>query len=253
MTNALEFDDVAISRDGQTVWSESSFTIPCGAVVGVIGPNGSGKTTLLEILVGALTPSHGTVHVLGKTPKRGNPKVGYVPQNYTTHIADSVRAFDLVALGLTGSRFGLGRMKPHEREQVNKALESVGALNYANARMSRLSGGQQQRVAIAQALVGNPELLLLDEPLANLDIRKQQEVVNLLSELTAANGMTVLIVAHDLNSLLTILSGAVYLVDGHAHYDEINNVVDEALLSHLYGTAVRVVKTPQGDLFTRNA
>jgi zinc/manganese transport system ATP-binding protein len=117
--------------------------------------------------------------------------------------------------------------------------------------VSRLSGGQQQRVAIAQALVSRPDLLLLDEPLANLDVRNQHDIVELLGEIRTSRDVTILVVAHDLNPLLPVLDGAIYLLDGHPHYDEIGEVVDDELLTHLYGAPVRVVRTAQGDLFTR--
>jgi zinc/manganese transport system ATP-binding protein len=117
--------------------------------------------------------------------------------------------------------------------------------------MSELSGGQQQRVAIAQALVSDPAVLVLDEPLANLDLRNQREIVALLADLRASRGIGVLVVVHDLNPLLSVLTGAIYLLDGHAHYAGVDDVVSEDLLTHLYGTRVRVVRTAQGDLFTR--
>jgi len=253
MTAAVALDGVAITRNGRTVWSDGTFSVPTGSVVGVIGPNGSGKTTLLEMLLGLLTPSAGHLEVLGAVPKRGNTRIGYVPQNYTAAIGDAVRCRDLVELGLTGTRWGFGRRAADPKFQVDAALESVDAAAFASQRMSRVSGGQQQRVAIAQGLVHQPELLLLDEPLANLDLRNQHEIVALLGTLATSGNITVFVVAHDLNPLLSILSGAIYLLDGHAHYDEIGNVVDEDLLSHLYGTAIKVVRTPQGDLFTRSA
>ena len=119
--------------------------------------------------------------------------------------------------------------------------------------MSELSGGQQQRVAIAQAIVDDAELLLLDEPLANLDLRNQQEIVRLLGDLHRERDVTIMVVAHDLNPLLPVLTEAVYLLDGHPHHDPITDVVQEELLTHLYGTPVGVVRTAQGDLFTRAA
>lgn len=249
---AVELTDVAISRNGRPVWSDGSFSIPTGGVVAVIGPNGSGKTTLLEMLLGILTPSSGTVRVLGDNPHRGDSRIGYVPQNYTAAVGDAVRCRDLVTLGMTGRRWGLGRTRPGESTAVTTALAAVGAGAFADQRMSEVSGGQQQRVAIAQGLVHSPELLLLDEPLANLDVGSQHGIVQLLGDLTATTGITVVLVTHDLNPLLPVLTGAVYLLDGHAHYDGIDNVVDEELLSHLYGTSMRVVRTPQGDLFTRS-
>ncbi|MCZ2851014.1 ATP-binding cassette domain-containing protein, partial [Modestobacter sp. VKM Ac-2978] len=140
---------------------------------------------------------------------RGDRRIGYVPQNYTAALGEAVRARDLVMLGLTGGRFGLRRASAAERARVDEALRRVGADGYADRRMSELSGGQQQRVAIAQAIVDDAELLLLDEPLANLDLRNQHEVVALLGELTRERRVTVLVVAHDLNPLLPVLTDAV--------------------------------------------
>lgn len=246
----IVFEDVSIVRGGRTVWSDGTFTIEPGSVVGVIGPNGSGKTTMLELILGLLAPTTGHVEVFGDDPRRGRHRIGYVPQNYTAAVGDVVRCRDLVALGANGTTWGPGRSRV--TAAVDEALDAVGALDFANQRLSAVSGGQQQRVAIAQGIVTKPELLLLDEPLANLDLRTQYEIVELLSSLSAERAMTIVIVAHDLNPLLHILTGAVYLLDGHAHYDEIGNVVDSDLLSHLYGTAISVVHTPQGDLFTRS-
>ena len=253
MTPAVELTGVAIRRGGRHVWSEGTFSIPRGSVVGVIGPNGSGKTTLLEMLLGLLDPTSGRIEVLGDTPQRGNPHIGYVAQNYTAALGDAIRCRDLVTLGVSGTRWGVGRLPAPDRQRVDDALAAVDATDFAHRRMSAVSGGQQQRVAIAQGLVHQPDLLLLDEPLANLDLRTQHEIVSLLGRLSVDTGLTVVVVAHDLNPLLSILHSAVYLLDGHAHYGEIDQVVDEELLSHLYGTAVRVVRTPQGDLFTRSA
>jgi len=242
----------AVVRGGQTIWENGQLEIPRGSLVVVIGPNGSGKTTLLQVVLGLLPLARGTVEVLGAPPRRGDARIGYVPQNYTATIGDAVRARDLVALGLAGRRWGLGRLRAEERELIEATLDSVGAAEFADRRMSSLSGGQQQRVAIAQALVSRPELLLLDEPLANLDVRNQQEVVDLLARVHETLDTTVLLVAHDLNPLLSVLTGAVYLLDGHPHYAAIGDVVDEGLLTHLYGTRIRVVRTPQGDMFTRS-
>ena len=250
---ALEMEYVSVARGGRTVWSDGTFSVRAGAVVGVIGPNGAGKTTLFQLALGLLPAASGRVQVLGAPPRRGNRRIGYVPQNYTAALGEAIRCRDLVTLGLTGGRFGLRPTSAAERAQVDDALRRVGALDFAERRMSELSGGQQQRVAIAQAIVDDAELLLLDEPLANLDLRNQQEIVRLLGELHRERDVTVMVVAHDLNPLLPVLSDAVYLLDGHPHHDEIGEVVQEELLTHLYGTPVGVVRTAQGDLFTRAA
>jgi zinc/manganese transport system ATP-binding protein len=249
-TAALVLDDAAVVRGDKVVWARGTLHVPRGSVVVIIGPNGSGKTTLLEVMLGLVPLAHGTVEVSGERPRRGDTNIGYVPQNYVATVPDAVRAWDLVALGLRGTRFGPQPLSPADRDRVGAALDSVDALAFAGRRMSRLSGGQQQRVAIAQALVHEPEMLLLDEPLANLDVRNQHEIVSLLDEVHRQRDVTIFVVAHDLNPLLPILTGAVYLLDGHPHYDNIGDVVDEHLLSHLYGTKIRVVRTAQGDLFT---
>jgi zinc/manganese transport system ATP-binding protein len=252
MTDALTLDGVSAARGGEVIWSEGAFAVPSGSIVGVIGPNGSGKTTLLEMILGLLPASSGSLAVLGERPRRGNPRIGYVPQNYTAEIGEAVRCRDLVTLGRTGTRWGLGGRSGADRAAVDAALTAVSALEVASRRVSQLSGGQQQRVAIAQALVGDPDLLLLDEPLANLDVRNQHEIVELLRDLHRVRSVTILVVVHDLNPLLSILDGAIYLLDGHAHYGAIGDVVDSELLTHLYDTPIKVVRTAQGDLFTRS-
>jgi zinc/manganese transport system ATP-binding protein len=252
VTPALDLTGVSAARDGDTIWSEGTFTVPSGAVVGIIGPNGSGKTTLLEMVLGLLPVASGELRVLGEVPARGNPRIGYVPQNYTAAMGEAIRCRDLVGLGRSGTRWGLGRRSGDDRARVDAALAAVSATAFADRRISQLSGGQQQRVAIAQALVGDPELLLLDEPLANLDVRNQHEIVELLGTLRAERGVTIVVVVHDLNPLLSSLNGAVYLLDGHAHYGAIGDVVDSELLTHLYDTPIKVVRTAQGDLFTRS-
>ena len=200
------------------MWSDGTFAVPRGAIVIVIGPNGSGKTTLLHLLLGVLAPTTGELSVLGATPARGDARIGYVPQNYAANVGDAVRCRDLVTLGVTGRRWGLRGASADERRRVDEALAAVGATEYAHRRLSELSGGQQQRVAIAQALVDRPDLLLLDEPLANLDVRNQQDIVGVLAHLRDTTDVTILVVAHDMNPLLSVLTGAVYLLDGHPHY-----------------------------------
>ncbi|MGO1317634.1 MAG: metal ABC transporter ATP-binding protein [Cellulomonadaceae bacterium] len=250
---AAALDDVSVVRGGRLVWSEGTFTIPTGSITAVIGPNGSGKTTLLELLLGLLEPASGTVTVLGRPAGHTGDDVGYVPQDYTAAVGEALRARDAVTLGLLGKRWGVHITTAEQRARVEEAMREVDALDIIDHRLSALSGGQRQRVAIAQALVARPRLLLLDEPLANLDLRNQREVVTLLAKLNRDLDVTIVVVAHDLNPLLPVLTGAVYLLDGHAHHDTMGGVVDDRLLTHLYGTPLHVVRTPQGDLFVRGS
>lgn len=249
---ALTFDDVSVVRGGRLLWSEGTFEVPAGGIVAVIGSNGSGKTSLLNVVLGLIPPASGRVRVLGKPPGEVNEMIGYVPQNYASSPGDAIRVRDTVMLGLNGTRWAFGRPSREEKRRVIEALESVDAAPLAGRRLSELSGGQRQRVAIAEALVAHPKILILDEPLASLDLRNQHEIVELLDQINRQTGVTIMVVAHDLNPLLAVLSSAIYLLDGHAHFDTLDGVVEEDLLSHLYGTPIQVVRTPQGELYMRS-
>ncbi|MET4428048.1 MULTISPECIES: ABC transporter ATP-binding protein [unclassified Mycolicibacterium] len=249
---ALSLDDVSVVRGGRLIWSEGTFEVPAGGIVAVIGSSGSGKTTLLHAVLGMIPTASGEIRVLGKPPGEATGLIGYVPQNYAAAAGGAIRARDAVMLGLTGNRWGFGRPEAAQRRRVDEILKAVDAGDFASRRLSQLSGGQRQRIAIAAALVGRPRLLILDEPLTSLDVRNQRAIVGLLARIRDDFGVTIIVVAHDLNPLLGILDGAIYLLDGHAHFDTMDEVVDEELLTHLYGTSIQVVHTPQGELYMRS-
>jgi zinc/manganese transport system ATP-binding protein len=252
-TTALVFEDVSVARGGRLIWSASTFQVPAGGVVAVIGANGSGKTTLLQVILGLVPVVSGRVRVFGKRPGENNGSIGYVPQIYTSDSDEAIRVVDAVKLGLNGAKWAFTRGVTGQRRRVEEALRAVHATEFAGKRLSQLSGGQRQRVAIAAALVAHPKLLILDEPLASLDLRTQCEIVRLLRRLHDNLGVTILVVTHDLNPLLSLLHSAIYLLDGRVHYDAIAGVVDELLLSRLYGTAIEVAHTPQGQLYLSGA
>ena len=249
---ALQFNNVSAERGGRRIWSQATFEVPAGGIVAVIGANGAGKTTLLQMILGLLPVTAGQLRVFGRRPGAGNG-VGYVPQDYTATAGDAVRAFDAVLLGLTGHRWAFGPTSATQRHQVRGTLDAVGARGLADRRLATLSGGQRQRVAVAEALVAAPRMLILDEPLASLDLRSQREVVLLLNRVHRESNMTTLVVAHDLNPLLPILDSAIYVLDGHAYHAPIAEVVNAALLTDLYGTPMEVLRTPNNECFTRSA
>lgn len=249
---ALSFRDASAVRDGRVIWSEGTFDVPTGSVVAVIGANGSGKTTLVQMILGLIPVAHGAVRVFGNSPGADNDLIGYVPQHYAATSGEAVRAIDAVLLGLTGQRWGLTRTTAAQRRLAEQTLSALDADGFAHQRLSTLSGGQRQRVAIAEALVSGPRMLILDEPLAALDIGSQRETVLLLAKLHRELGLTIIVVAHDLNPLLPILDSAIYLLDGHAHHAPIGRVVDDELLTHLYGAPIQVAHTPQGELYMRS-
>jgi zinc/manganese transport system ATP-binding protein len=250
---ALAFTDVSAVRAGRRIWSHASFTVPAGGLVVVIGPNGSGKTTLLHMVLGLIPAASGSLEVFGRRPGQANDTIGYVPQDYAASAGEAIRAIDAVLLGLTGRQWAFGRSTAAQRQQVSEALAVVEATDFADRRLSMLSGGQRQRIAIAAALVAQPQLLILDEPLASLDLRSQHDIVALLARLHAELGVTILVVAHDLNPLLPILDSAIYLLEGQPRYAALDDVVDAVLLTQLYGTPIQVTQPPHGKPYMRSA
>jgi zinc/manganese transport system ATP-binding protein len=244
--------DLAAGYGSQTVWSDATFDIDAGAFVAILGPNGAGKSTLLRLVLGLLRPRSGTIEVLGEPPRRGNPAIGYVPQARTLDPDVAFRGVDLVRLGLDGHRFGFAppwRSQRVQRDAVDRAVESVGATAYAHRRLGAMSGGERQRLLLAQALVGDPALLLLDEPLANLDVRNQATMAELIGSVARARHLTVLLVAHDLNPLRNLIDVVCYVAGGNVAFGPPDEVVTPEVLSKLYGAPVEVLVDSRGRRF----
>src|SRR5258708_1159565 len=154
-----------------------SLSVNQGEFVVVLGPNGAGKSTLLKLLLGLLKPSAGGVGVVGHAARRGNNAIGYTPQHRTLEADLALRARDVVGFGLDGNHWGTGFPSSRRDAIIDKALLEVDAFDLANAPVGQLSGGEQQRLLLAQAVLSDPRLVFLDEPLANLDINHDQELV----------------------------------------------------------------------------
>ncbi|MGH9091398.1 MAG: metal ABC transporter ATP-binding protein [Acidimicrobiales bacterium] len=237
----LRVEELSVALGGRPVLDRVSFSVQPGGFCGLIGSNGAGKTTLLRAILGLVAPSGGRVTVAGGTRSRRNPQIGYVPQKIALEADMPLRARDLVALGLDGHRFGIARPAARRRLAVEEMLDAVGATGFADARIGNLSGGEQQRVMIAHALICRPKLLLLDEPLANLDIRSAAEVVDLLARIAVEQDVAILLSAHDMNPLLPVMDRVVYLADGRAASGTTDEVVQTGTLSRLYGRHVEVI------------
>ena len=204
------------------------------------------------MVLGLLRPAEGTLRVLGGSPRRGNPAIGYVPQRRTLDPDLGVRAADMVGLGVDGHRWGVSvspRKKQEKAQEVTQALASVGAAHLAGRAVGRLSGGEQQRLQLAQALVSRPQLLLLDEPLASLDLRSQQEVSQLIADLQAEYGFTVVLVTHDINPVLGVTDRVMYVAGGGVNVGPPEEVITSASLSRLYQADVEVLTDSRGRIF----
>ncbi len=238
----LAVEGVSIQLGGRTILRDVGFRVQPGEFTGLIGPNGSGKTTLLRILLGLTRPDSGTVTVAGQGRSARGRRVGYVPQKVLLDPDIPLRARDVVELGLGGRRFGIGLPSASRRKLVDEMLEAVDATRFADHRIGLLSGGEQQRVLIAHALISRPNLLLLDEPLANLDLASANEIVRLLSRIAREQRVAVLLSAHEMNPLLPVTDRIVYIAHGRAASGSVDEVITTDVLSHLYGHPVDVVK-----------
>ncbi len=238
----LRVENLSVSLGGRRVLDRVSFALEAGGFCGLIGSNGAGKTTLLRVILGLIAPSGGRIELTGGARSRSSARIGYVPQKIALEADIPLRARDLVGLGLDGHRFGIPRPTAKRRLAVQEMLDAVGANAFADARIGNLSGGEQQRVMIAQALISRPKLLLLDEPLANLDIRSAAEVVELLARIAADQHIAILLSAHDINPLLGVMDQVVYLADGRAASGTTDQVVRTDTLSRLYGHRVEVLR-----------
>jgi zinc/manganese transport system ATP-binding protein len=250
-----ELVDATASLGGRTVWSGVNLTVEPGEFVAVIGPNGAGKSTLVKVLLGLLPLAGGEATVLGRPPGEASDRIGYLPQRRSFDPGLRVRGIDVVRLGLDGDRWGvplprLGRMRRRREDdrRVDEVLGLVGATNYAQRPVGRVSGGEQQRLLIAQALVRRPALMLLDEPLDSLDLPNQAAVAALISDICRDQGVTVMLVAHDVNPILSYIDRVVYVAGGRAVSGTPHEVVRSDTLSRLYGTPIEVLTTSDGRL-----
>jgi zinc/manganese transport system ATP-binding protein len=246
--SAIELDKVTLSVGGRAVLSGISLAIAEGEFVGVLGPNGSGKTTLLKSLLGLLRPDSGTIAVLGEAVTRGNAEIGYLPQVRSAMPVVSLTGRDVLTASVGGHRWGVPVASATARRKIDRALDAVGASSLADRPLSDMSGGERQRLLIAQALIGKPRLLLLDEPLIGLDPYQQQVVVDLVRRLSRDLRLTVLFTAHELNQVLGAVDRILYLGRGEAALGTVAEVVRPDVLSRLYGAPIDVVRA-DGHIF----
>ncbi|GAC1350693.1 MAG: ABC transporter ATP-binding protein [Ktedonobacteraceae bacterium] len=238
----VELEHVRIQFGRRVIIEDINMDMNEGEFIVVLGPNGAGKSTLLKLLLGLLRPSAGNVRVLGHAPRRGNSAIGYAPQHRVLEADLALRARDVVGFGLDGHRWGTGFPSRKRNAIIDEALEEVDAGAFADAPVGQLSGGEQQRLLIAQALLTNPRLLLLDEPLENLDISHEQEIVTLITRVCRTRHAAVLLVSHDINPLLSVTDRVLYIANGHSAIGTPDEVITSNMLTRLYGSPVEVVQ-----------
>jgi len=247
---AIAARGLAAGYGSKAIWSEANFSIPSGSFTAILGPNGAGKSTLIRLVLGLLHPLAGKLEVLGESPRRGNPRIGYVPQGSSFDPELSIRGRDFVGLGVDGHRWGV-RLTGREQgaAATDVAIAAVSAQSYADRQLGRLSGGEQQRLLLAQALVGQPNLLLMDEPLSHLDVRNQGAIVQLISEVARERHLTVLLIAHDVNPLLSHIDHVLYIAQGKLAMGKPADIITSETLSAIYSAPVEVLRDRLGRIF----
>jgi zinc/manganese transport system ATP-binding protein len=246
----IQATNLAADYGQKPIWENANFNVKQGEFVGILGPNGAGKTTLFRLLLGLTKPVEGKLDIFGEEPSRGNPRIGYIPQRRPIDDQFNLEALELVRLGIKGTNWGFALPSGaySERSKALDALKSVDAHDLAKRPLGQLSGGELQRVFLAQALVGKPDLLLLDEPLANLDIRRETELIRLVSEIAKTQNVAVLLIAHDINPLLPVVDLLIYAVNGKIATGKPNEIINTKTLSKLYGAQVEVLYGSNGRL-----
>ena len=250
----IRLEGASVARGARQVWSGVDLQVRAGEFVAVLGPNGAGKSTLLDVVLGLLPLRAGRAEVFGERPGAERSRIGYLPQRRSFDAGARIRGTEVVRLGLDGARWGFplprALSQPGRRAaaKVEQMIELVGAGAYASRPIGSLSGGEQQRLLIAQALVREPQLLLLDEPLDSLDLSNQAAVAGLVQRICESEGVTVLLVAHDVNPILGYLDRVVYFAEGGGVQGAPREVIDSATLSRLYRAPIEVLEASDGRL-----
>lgn len=216
----VTYHNASMGYGQDTLWHDVNFEIHAGEFVALLGANGVGKTTLFKALLGVLPLKSGNIGLMPHL------KLGYVPQLKEFDPKIPIRGRDLVALGLDGTDYGLSLFNRFKKNYLSKkqknalienAINEVGGQHFANARLDTLSGGEQQRMRIAQALVSEPELLLMDEPLLSLDVKNQQIVCEILAHRKQYHNTAIFMITHEIQPVLAIMDKVILLKQQHAH------------------------------------
>lgn len=242
MTTAAELQGVTVLLGNRTVLRDVTLAVEEGRFIGVLGANGSGKTTLMRAMLGLVPVASGRIRIFGQDARRGSTCIGYMPQMRAASASARFTGWEFVASAAGGHRWGLPRLDAAERADVERVLDLVGAVDLARRSLAETSGGERQRLLLAQALLGRPRLLLLDEPLISLDPTHQHGVVELVSRLHRDLNIAVLFSAHELNPLLGAIDEILYLGGGKAVLGPVDEVITGPVLSRLYGSHIEVVR-----------
>jgi manganese/zinc/iron transport system ATP- binding protein len=234
MSALVEFNNATLGYAHRPVLSDLTFNIEAGDFLGMVGPNGAGKTTVLRAILGSLKPLHGTVS------RVQNIRFGYVPQRDSVDYNFPLKVLDVVMMGRY-DRIGLARRPgKHDKQRAMAALEHVGIAGLADNFLSDLSGGQKQRTLIARALVGEPTVLVLDEPTNGMDLVSTTQILGLVRELHDRDNLTVLMVSHALNEVANYVRRIALVMEGQFRIGTVDEIMTEETLTQMYRIPVQV-------------
>lgn len=238
---AIQCKNLDIKIGSQLILSELTLEIEQNQFIGVFGPNGSGKTTFMKAVLGVIPSASGQLKVLNTDPKKARRQIGYVPQYRDMSIFHlNGRAF--VATSIRGHSLGLPFLTKQDYYEVDKALDSVQATDLKTIPLSEMSGGQRQRLLLAQALLGQPKLIILDEPFSHLDPKWTKIILSLIKDIQQQQKLTVILSTHDLNPVIHMVDQVLCIGNKKAVLGKTDDVIDSAILTDLYGFPLHVVK-----------
>lgn len=248
--HAINIQNLSIKYGARCIFNKFSATVNAGEFIGIFGPNGAGKSTLLRAILGLVSGQQGLITVFDKPVQRENRLIGYLPQSRQVIVNNQLSARARLLAVLQGLQWGIC-FTSKQHYLIDSALEKVGATAYADRPFAQLSGGERQRLMLAQSLLCNPKILLLDEPLNNLDPKAQEQLIQLIHTIRTKQKLTVLFTTHDVNPLLGIMDRVIYLADGKATIGTTEEIITSEKLSWLYGLPIEVIHY-QNHLFVIN-
>lgn len=252
MSSQIIVDDISVNLGGQSILSHLDFTVSSGEFLGILGPNGAGKSTLFRVILGMLEPQSGTITIKeAHNQSTRSTAIGFVPQARQIDPETPLLAKEFVALGLPH------RYRPwlthQDKKTVEEALFLTDAAHFADKPIGKLSGGEKQRIYLAQALVRNPQVLLLDEPTSSLDPGAQEHMAALVDRVCREQHKTVLFISHDINLIARYAHRILYLTRGHYAVGAVDEIMTQEVLSKLYGSTMEVSKVGSKLLVTSSA
>ncbi|MBU8934942.1 MAG: metal ABC transporter ATP-binding protein [candidate division Zixibacteria bacterium] len=239
----IEIDGVSFAYNGQTVLQDVNLTVYEREFVWIVGPNGGGKTTLMKIMLGLLAPARGSVKLLGVAPLEARSRIGYLPQHVDTDRQFPISVLEVALMGRLRRGMRWGPFPAEDTRVALDALQQVGLAELAERPAGELSGGQHRRLLIGRALAAQPELLLLDEPMANLDRQVEKELHELLQQLN--KHLTIVMVSHDPAFVSDFVKQVVCVNRTVAVHP--TSVMENEFVGELYGSGMRVVRHDQHD------